>query len=358
MFSNRRKGWIGIDLGARAIKMAQVQRVGSHLRLAAARVIPRPAISGDAGSLSSAGDWWAEVCKSASRSGFAGRQAACVVPMGMTDLQSLPLPDGTLAERRTMIAGELESMFAGGAEGRSFDFWDTSMAEDAGQANRENVAVMSLGNEDAAAATSALSHAGLRCHVIDGLPLTLARAVRMVTSAMPAEPVAALDWGYSSVTFCIVQAGRPVFTRQLRDCKFSDLPNCISRTLKLSEEDAQQLLATHGVIDPAGRDDTLRSVQEVVADVVGEPIAGILAEVAKTLSYLKLHRSNLTPERLWLFGGGATVKNIAPYLAAKAGLETAVWRLPGDSAGRRADGGAPLELLGNAVALSALAWAA
>jgi Tfp pilus assembly PilM family ATPase len=278
--------------------------------------------------------------------------------MGMTDLQSLTLPDGTLAERRTMIAGELESMFPGRAEGRAFDFWDTSLAEDAGQANRENVAVMSLGEDDAAAATSAVSHAGLRCQTLDGLPLTLARAVRMVTSAMSTEPVAALDWGYSGVTFCVVQAGRPVFTRQLRDCKFSDLPNCVSRTLKLSEEDAQQLLTTHGVVDQAGHDDSLRSVQEVVADVVGEPINAILAELEKTLSYLKLHRSRLEPKRLWLFGGGATVKNIAPYLAIKAGLEMDVWRMPGDPAGRRVEGGAPLELFGNAVALSALAWAA
>jgi actin-like ATPase involved in cell morphogenesis len=108
------------------------------------------------------------------------------------------------------------------------------------------------------------------------------------------------------------------------------------------------------VSEPAGSDDPLREVQDVLTDIVAAPLAEIVAELNKTLAYPELHRSRLVPQMLWLFGGGATVRNIAEHLSSKTGLPARVW-------GLAARGDAQLvtaapALFGPAAALSALAW--
>ncbi len=351
--SARQTGWIGIDLGARAVKLAQVERVGDELRLAAARVIRRGEPAGD-DCEQPAVPWWGDVDLSSPRQGFAGRRAACVLPASMTDLRALNLPEGSPVERRAMIAVELAGLLGEGVDRRVFDYWDARPPDDASDSSLENVNVLSVAEEDAAAVAGRLARAGYCCEAIDGLPTALARAVRMVLAPERSEPVAAIDWGHQSATLCVVHRGSPVFTRQLRDCGFAALPSAVCLALGLSRDDAEQLLSTYGVLDPARPDDPLREVQEVLTEIVAAPMAEMVAELNKTLAYPELHRSRLVPQTLWLFGGGATVKNVAAHLSQKTGLPVRVWGL----AARGEQGRSPAApaLFGPAAALSALAW--
>jgi Tfp pilus assembly PilM family ATPase len=356
VFNGRSKGWIGIDLGTRAVKVAQVERVGAQLRLAGARVIRRGAAAGDNDSPVPAAAWWSEVCRQETlREGFSGRRAACVLSASATDLRAVGVPEGAEDERRAMIAGELDAIYAGNAAGRVFDFWQPQPQSSAGQSSLENVTVLSVAEAEAADVAASLWRAGFYCETLDGLPLALARAVQLASPAAGETPVAALDWGSTSATFCIVRAGRPVFTRHLRDCGFAALPAAVAEALNLSADDAEQLLATHGLCDPARRDDALADVQEILTDISAEPLAAVVAQLDRTLAYPELHRSGLMPERIWLFGGGATVRNAAAVLSERIGLPVQAWTLP---LGAAAPMGIspPLSLLGPAVALSALAW--
>ncbi len=95
------------------------------------------------------------------------------------------------------------------------------------------------------------------------------------------------------------------------------MPAAVSQALGLSVADAEQLLTTHGVCDPAGHKDPMRDVQEVITDVTAGLLNEIVSQLNKTLSYPELHRSGLVPEEIWLLGGGATVRNLAPLLSAK-----------------------------------------
>ena len=117
----RRLGWIGIDLGARAIKIAQVERVGSRMRLHRGVVVPRAdiAVAENTGVAAVAPVPSAEELSAAMtmRTGFSGRVAACVLPMHKADLRCLTIPDGSPMERRSMVANELSGVF-GSAGGR------------------------------------------------------------------------------------------------------------------------------------------------------------------------------------------------------------------------------------------------
>jgi type IV pilus assembly protein PilM len=387
VLSTRHKGWIGVDLGTSAIKLAQVERAGRTpsggwaWRLAHARVIRRETAPGDETPAQQAAvDWWSDLCHGKRlRDGFSGRRTACVLPAAQVDLRAIQLPDGSEAEHRAMIANEIEGLADDGAGRRVFDFWDVRPPE---QSKLENVQVLSLPENEAVAVVANLSRAGLRCRVIDGLPLAVARAVALADGANDARgdetsaAVGALDWGATSATFSVLWEHRPVFTRQFRDCGFAAVPAAVSQALGLSIADAERLLTTHGVCDPAGRNDPLRDVQEVITDVTGGLLNEIVSQLNKTLAYPELHRSGLVPERIWLLGGGATVKNLAALLSAKIHRNVETWRLEGmttegcgisGACGRSTDhssaishsssSAAPAAMLGPAIALSVLAFA-
>jgi Tfp pilus assembly PilM family ATPase len=352
MLSERTRGWIGIDLGTRAVKMAQVERVGARWRLAHARIFRRTPDDEARPAL----DWWIELChRERLREGFTGPLAACVLPGSITDQRALQLPDGEDAERRAMVAAELETLYAGEMGRRSFDYWDSSPPVGDAHSNLENVNTVSVLEAEASAVAEALDAARLACQAIDGIPLALARAVRLAAGS-EAGPTAVVDWGATTATFSILCGDRPVFTRLLRGCGFAAMPAAVSEALNLPREDAEQLLATYGLSDPDRRDGTLREIQEALADVTSGPLVAMAAELNKTLAYPELHRSRLIPGQIWLFGGGATVRNIGPQLSARVGVPVVAWQLPGGGMGTAQESSLPGELLGAAVALSALAW--
>ena len=354
MFNGHTRGWIGIDLGTSTVKLAQVQRSGAQWRLVHARILRHDPADGGLGPPGEAPGWWETVCRDKDlRSGFAGRRAAAVLPATATDLRAIHLPEGSERDRRAMIAGELESISFPVAGRRSFDFWDSRPPAAEGESKLENVNVLSVLEDDAAALAGALAEAGLHCEAIDGLPLVLARAVEIVSAADPQVPVAAVDWGCTSATFTVICQGRPVFTRYLRDCGFAALPAAVGDALGLSHADAEQLLTTHGLPDPGRRGGGAGEIQEILADVLSPSLGAMISQLNKTLAYPELHRSRLIPQRAWLLGGGATVRNMAAFLSARVGLPFETWRLPGTAQGGSA-GNAPLALLGPAVALSAL----
>lgn len=361
MFDGPTRGWIGIDLGTSAVKLAQVGRVGPRWRLVHARVVRRDPGNGRAGLPEEILGWWEDTCRNRqNRAGFAGRRAACVLPASATDLRPVQLPDGSEPERRAMIAGELESVFSAAASRRTFDFWECQAPAGEEESKLENVNVLSVAEDEAVLVAEALGRAGLRCLAIDGLPLALARAVGMVQPAEPHAPVAAVDWGHTSATFSVISANRPVFTRHLRDCGFGALVSATSEGLGLPAEDAEPLLGMHGLPDPArpggDRADAVREIQEVLADVTSQALGSMVLQLNKTLAYPELHRCRLVPRKIWLFGGGATVRNMAAVLSARVGLPFEAWRLPG-SDGPGSLAAVPDALLGPALALSALGLA-
>lgn len=351
-----RHGWIGIDLGTQAVKIAQLERAGGRVRLCHATVIERGEAAGSLGQARSAVDWWQEVCRAAAGEGFLGRRAACVLPMEMTHLQALTLPDGPEAERRAMIAHEQPDFGAHRPSRSAFDYWDVRLPGEAGPAGRENVNVLWIDEEQAARVAGSVAWAGWQCNVLDGLPLALARAVRMAAGSDTGGPVAAVDWGFANATLSIVHDGRPLFTRQLRGSGCGGLTAAVGQALGLTRHDAGHLLTLYGVPAAETHDDAASEVRQVIGDAAAEMLNEMVTELDKTLSYLAVHRRNLSPQLLWLFGGGATIRNIAAYLSASIGLPVQRWRLPASPDANEHDPRAPAEMFGAAAALSALAW--
>jgi Tfp pilus assembly PilM family ATPase len=191
---------------------------------------------------------------------------------------------------------------------------------------------------------------------MDGLPFTLARAVRLAYGRNGKTPIAAVNWGFTSGTFCVVSDGRPQFTRHLRSCGLGATIVSVSRALGLSEDAAMQLLTKHGLPNPKCQAGNGREIQEVIAEVAAQQLNEIADELKKTIAYLHKRSAAMLPQRLCLLGEGATMKNVPAFLSQKVGLPVEGWRLPHSGNGDCVDSKNRSELLGTAVALSTLAW--
>lgn len=360
MSLGRKKGWIGIDLGPRTLTVAQAERVGSGARVAASAVVHDPAADGESLAPDAAPHPWQAQDILAALSldpGFSGRTVACLLPMHVTDLSVLTVPPAREAERRAMIAHELSAAFPNDRHQREFDFWEAAAAVTPDGAAKGNVNVLSVSRRVARRAVRSLSDAGLHCEVMDGLPFALARAVDMARGPDQRGPTGAVDWGCASGTFCVVSEGRPQFTRHLRTCGFGRVVDRVRQALSLSESETRQVLVDYGLPGPECPEGMHREIQGAIREVTAPLLSELAEELRRTLAYVRMKYAALVPERLCLFGEGATVKHVAAAVSERIGLPAEVWRVPSSQSEGRGVSRELTPLLGTTVALSALAWA-
>jgi len=353
------KGWIGVDIGTRTIKLAQVERARHGLRLSEAMIVQRrtPWTDGDENLSATPAQSHEEISAALALSErFVGRTAACVLPMGVHDVRALRIPAGAESERRAMIASELESVFEGESGAREIGFWDVNAKGKTEKQGAKNVSVLSLTRPWASQAATDLARAKLKCQALDGPPLAIARAVQMALPTPTAGPVAAVDWGFSSTTFGVIVDGRPLYTRCLRDCSLGQVIRSVRNALDVSLDEAQHLLTAYGLPDPENRDDGHEDIRAIVGDAAAGSLNEFVEQLSKTLAYYSAQWPGLSPKQIWIFGGGATVRGMINYLSRAIPLPIDVWRLPQVHSKTETQQTSPPALLATAIALSTLAW--
>jgi Tfp pilus assembly PilM family ATPase len=357
MFGDCRKGWIGIDWAAQALKLAQVERGRGELGIAASAIVERHSDARGTGeSTAAVPPWSADDLRTALTSDprFSGRRAACVLPMHLTDLRPVSVPPGTAVERYAMVRNEIASGAGDDGEETEFDFWDS----DGGDASpgAGNVNTLSVSRRVVNEVTRTLSQAGLDCEVLDGLPLAMNRAVGLMYGPCYAAPVAVLDWGFASSTFCVVCNGGLLFTRHLRNCGLVKLFETTRQTLNLSDEDVMEVLARYGLPGGDRQDGNAGEIQAAIAETAGPHLHEIGEELWRTIAYAGTQHSGIVLERLCLLGDGASVRHGDYFLSRKLGLPVDRWGLPAATATPFGLAEGWSARLGGAVALSALAW--
>jgi Tfp pilus assembly PilM family ATPase len=356
MLGNLRRGWIGIEWGTQTLKIAQAECKRGELRIAASAMVPRRPTSPEIQDpLSIRPAWSAQDLQAAlaSDSRFTGKKAACVLPIHLTDLRTMAIPPGSPAERHAMVSNEISSLRGDTGEEIEFDFWESGHG-DSIQAT-ESVNTLSVSSRLVAELTQTLSRAGLCCEILDGLPLALSRAAAM-QYGLECPPTAVLDWGFASSIFCVVRAGKLIFSRHLRNCGLAKLFETVGQLLNLPEEDVLEILARYGLPEESSADASTKEIQAAIAEAARPHLNEIVEELRRTIAYLGTQFAGIVLERLCLTGDGAAVRHTDRFLSDLIGLSVDVWQLPATAANGRS--GLPHESasLGAAFALSVLAW--
>ncbi len=360
MSLSRRLGCIGVDVGTHTVKLAQAERTPGGVRLHCAAVVQRPAAwaSGDQLAWDQPLTSAPEIQAALGWGGFSGRDAVCVLPMNVCQLRGLNVPPGTDAERRAMITEELLEEWSERGREMGFDFWE--LESDGANKSQEQftVEVLSATRGWITQLTQDCQRAGLECWALDGVPLAMARAVGLVGGLSGGRHALAVDWGFSNTTLCMVGDHRPLYARRIHSCGFGQVLEAIRQVLGVTLDESQHLVDTVGL---AGNDDPHNpdvETRTTITDAAAGTLETLTREIHRTLQFVEGQRHHLQPVSVWLLGGGASMRNLASYLAQLLPLPVKAWSVAADeermpfAAGRRS------AMFAGAVALSAQKWRA
>ena len=354
-------GWIGVDLGTHTVKLAQAVRSPAGVRLRHAVVIQRSSPWSELDDLAfgEPDPSWSEIWAALECGDFRGRNATCLLPMNVCELRGLKIPQGDDHERRAMIASELADDENDRAANTEFDYWELGGDKGLETADGFNVNVISVSRPWIDQVASDCQRARLDCWAVDGTPLAMARAVGLTTGQRSSERVLAVDWGFSNTTLCVVGKGRPLYARRLHNCYFRKCLVAIQESLGVTLDHAQHLVDAHGVVAPTTNGAvtaTEHEIQAAVTEAVAETADSLVEQIERTLRFVESQRRHHHPTLLWLMGGGASVRNIGPYLSAKLEMPVSIWSVPTDGEPDGTNLGRETALFASAFALSALAW--
>jgi Tfp pilus assembly PilM family ATPase len=350
-FATKPTGWIGVDVGTTHLKVVQLVRGQHGPRIAAAAIVPRascwnPSELTEQEAESSAKELSTAVSL---RPDLRGRKVAATLPMSLCQFHQLDPTVGRGSPSDRAIRQGIESVNQSSAGHLQFATWPAELDQQGNAPVRTNVLAAPQVWTDQLC--DDIARTGWSCQLVDGLPLALARAVKLVHDGDACTPWAALDWGSSQATFCVAVDGRAVYVRSLKNCGLKRLLESITEELQVSEEEALQLLQEHGLPDSSAT-----NISSVVAEIIEEPLEQLHQELARTILHLQGQRRSIVPEGVYLFGGGATMRGLAEHLTEKLELEHRVWNFGESEPTQSSINGLQTCLFGPAVALSALAW--
>ncbi len=357
---SQRYGWIGVDVGTHTVKLAQTVRDGASVRLHRAAVIQRPVSwSGDDGlALEQPVTSYPEIRAAIECGDFEGRNAICTLPMNACQMRSLNVPPGSEQERRTIIADELAEDWAGLRNSMEFDFWETEPGRTEKSTDSLNVNVVAASRLWISQVWRDCRRSGLDCWAIDGLPLAMARSVGLVRRSTGGKRALVVDWGYSNTTLCIAGEDRPLYSRRVHNCAFGRVLDAIVDTFHVTLDEAQYLIENDGVFSADRKSDDGTQTAQAITSAVAGTLDELVRQIGRTMQFTEMQRRHLQPAALWLMGGGASMKNIGPYLAGALSLPVHIWTLAPQATPITCAAGNRAAVFGSAAALSSLAWGA
>ena len=350
MFSRNNHGWIGVDIGASSLKLAQVVRQSGSLRLVEAAIVPRQDSRPITADLpQSSADEMQAALVSAPR--CTGRSAAALLPVAACEFNTALEVDSSEANQVASIAEELATLGVD-LHGRVFDYWPGLPPIRGSRSKQNKVNILSVNSSWSDRLTSDLVDSSLDCRKIDGLPFALVRAVAEVDHSS-SRCLAAIDWGSSGAMFVLIDNGQPIYVRKLKKNSFAEAKAKIEVELGLDLRESSDLLQS---VDLSANRLPGDEVSAVVAELLAPSIDALTLEIERTLEYVQSAGQQFSPKKIYLLGGGATVGGIAPLLTERLRHQVEVWQLDAESEAMAQSRSLSTCQLGPAIALSALRW--
>jgi len=308
---------IGIDLGRRYVKAAQLSRTRGGWRIEAAATFPREASDGELN------------CEEArhlrdvlGRQGFVGRQAVLAVPKEslLTGILELP-PRGSGAPVDQIARMELARIHRIRPDEFEMAHWELP----APLRGHEGARVMATActHKSADAVLDCLEQEGMDVRALDVHACAIARACR------PALPAGGgigciLDIGWETAWLAVLYQDTIVYERCLGETGIRPLFETMDKQLDLDAEMIESVLCEVGV-QPTGQDDqTDWAYFEDLRRMVTSHLDLVLREMQPSFSYAAHQYGDAGVERLLLVGGGAMLPGIAEHLSSALGTEVQV----------------------------------
>lgn len=301
-WTRRNKTLLGVDVGSSAVKLVSLSRHRGDVLadLVAAETIPPDIVVDgqvvDAVSLASTLHSLLQGQRTRSRSAATSVSGHAVMAkqINMAAASEQDLEERLRAEAAQQIPFELNEV--------NLDYQVLDMLED----GTMEVLLVAAKKEKVSNYTSALSLAGLSVQVIDHDPFAVQNCMEYNYQPDPKETIALLHMGAAVTSMNVVQAGRPLFTRDV-SVGGTQYTEALQRRLNLSFDAAEAAKR-----DPeSARDEKFRGILDSVLQVMR-------LELRKTFDFFRAAGGRQL-DRLYVSGGGTLMPGMMGMLQQEFG---------------------------------------
>ncbi|MEZ6190766.1 MAG: pilus assembly protein PilM [Phycisphaerales bacterium] len=316
VFSNFMERPIGLDIGSRLIKAAQLGRKRGHSVVTATAIIGRshpdtPIDRDEALRLS----------RVLSQQGFTGRSIVLAAPGERVMSSVIDMPPRESGAPYDVIAAQ-EFMRLQRQEPGRFElaWWDIPKPA---RASTAKVMAVGCAHADSNPILDVFASCGFDVVAMD---LGLAAAVRASRDVIgtTAGVSAVLDMGWSSARLALVHGGVVVFERQLTNSGLSVLHDRVSKSLGVDPTEAEALIQGVGMPEqvPAHSADDARfqAVTPLLRPILVAYLDDIVKDLVASFEYAAHQYPDAPAHRLILIGGGGCIPGVAGYLDGKVAV--------------------------------------
>ncbi len=366
----RSYGWTGVEVSCHCLNMAQVRKVQDRWQLAAVWSVDHPvpySVNADAnpsnaeetfGWLSSEDILACGLSPTVSLldkldSLFVGNACAATLNDGLIAYRELDLPTSDDTDSQSMVLSEVATEMECDLDDILTDCW--ALPQNRPRATTTSFGTVSLKRSTAMMLASDLLNAGFECQVLDAMPCAMARATYMAlenSNLVIQPPTLAIDLGYQHATITLVDNGRPILTRTLRNSGLLQLLKQIAATFEVSLADAQTLLFQSHSCRPLGPDRS-HDFADPLQQKRNDYLMSLVSEIEKTTVYISRTCREFIPSQILLMGGGVRLPEVRQAIEQRVEMPTQFWSIDMSA---NLFGTKHAGVYAIASALSALAW--
>jgi type IV pilus assembly protein PilM len=312
---------IGVDVGAHAVKLLQLQRRGSALRIVDAQCEllgdEAPAVD-QPGYHEAVG---AAAHRAYERGAFKGRHIVSCLPSNLMNYRNVRLPPMPKAEMDEAVRWEAADRERAVGEPVLNDYFLSGAVRQGDDAKQE-VILMTAAVSQAEAHVEALAAAGLVPVAVDAQPAALSRCLgtRRAGPDVDAEQSRLIvEIGGGSTQVLIDRGDQVLFVKQINiGGKLID--ERAAAALGRPVEEVRQLRREIHTVNAAD----LADPPTVLRDAFGPTVLELGREVQLCLRYFTVTFKHARPTQLMLLGGEAAQPWLSPMLSEAVGLPTMV----------------------------------
>ena len=312
-FLGHKRTPIGIDIGGRCVKAAQLARGKAGWALKAAAMFAQSALNAPidramVGRLSAVLE----------RQGFRGRSVVLSMPAGKLSAAVLELPPRSSGAPLEQIArAELARTAKLEPNAMSMDFWELPAPARANGGT--HVMAVAVAEPEADAILDAFESEGLNVVSLDTQAWALARAC--AAEAESASGITALlEVGFNAGLLVLAHEGVVLYQRALSECGVSVLHKGVRERLEVDAKLAGYLLEQTVFGGQMDNEEIDSAVRCSIRGVLNRYIEGLVEEMRASISYAGHRYPAWGVEQLLVLGGGASTAELCEQLGGRLGI--------------------------------------
>lgn len=299
---------IGIDIGSRSIKAAQLQLTDARPEILALAMVPRlqPGPSVEREDM-------VHLRRVLRRQGFVGSHLVLAVPEEQLLRGHMDLPPGVKGEPLAQMA-RVELARIHQVEPHSFEMVHWGPSGDNKSNTPSQTVAVACPHQAANQLLDVIEACRMEVCALDVRTAAAARVCQALTLPAPAL-TAVLDLGWSSTKLMLVSGATVMYERLLKS-KLGSLTESLVQRFGLDDRAACQIIDTVGWQEDLGVDDLDPASLEVIRRLLTGHFSNLIEELQVPFSYAAHQYAQKGIERMLLIGGGAQIPGLALHLSA------------------------------------------